>query len=137
MCSLAICCISSLQFGFQLGYLFIFPVSFYFFFFCGYKFFKDNLQFFLLVLFEAYFVFLKLGLSPGWPGTWSKQFDCFTSQNAEFTGTSHHAWLKNSFILGKLQFFSSSVLLRNHPNPNLQKLTCVFIEELYIFTSCL
>lgn len=107
MCSLAICMLhlqSPVWFSFGLS--FHFSVSF----FCGYKFFKDNLQFFLLnvcvcSLKHTLYVFLKLGLSPGWPGTWSKQFDCFTSQNAEFTGTSHHAWLKNSFNLGKLQIF--------------------------------
>lgn len=57
MCLLAICMLH-LQYPvwFSVGLSFHFPVRF-FFFFCGYKFFKDNLQFFLLVLFEAYFVF--------------------------------------------------------------------------------
>lgn len=35
----------------------IFSFSCKIFFFNGYKFFKDNLQFFLLIFFEAYFVF--------------------------------------------------------------------------------
>lgn len=114
-----------------------------FFFFGGCKFFKVTCSFFswyslkhTLYLYVFPLCVLKLGLSPGWPGTWSKQFDCFTSQNAEFTGTGHHAWLKNSFNLGKLHFFFFQCALRSHPNPNLQKLVsslknCIFLPLAY------
>lgn len=98
MCLLAICMLH-LQYPvwFSVGLSFHFPVRF-FFFFVDTSSLKITCNFFswyslkhTLYLNVFPLCVLKLGLSPGWPGTWSKQFDCFTSQNAECTGTRHHA----------------------------------------------
>lgn len=99
MCLLAICMLH-LQYRLVFSWvIFSFSCKFFFFFF-----FVDTSSLKITCNFFSWYslkhtwylnVFplcvLKLGLSPGWPGTWSKQFDCFTSQSAECTGTRHHA----------------------------------------------